>query len=106
MFKLISVLTVLSCSAFAALAAESSLEQSGRSARPAGSFEIAQACGWYAVFECDHSRSLGGPGYVIWTSNYPNFRPGWYCKVMGPFDSQGEASGAARRNGGYAKSAC
>lgn len=71
-----------------------------------GRFEVAQACGWYAVFQCAKNPNLGGPGYVIVTNNFPNFRPGWYCKVLGPFGSQGEAAQMARRYGGYAKSGC
>ena len=93
---------IVSCSAIgASAAAQPTLEGAGR-------LEVAQACGWYAVFQCDHKSSVGGPGYVVWTSNYPNFRPGWYCRVMGPFGSQGEAAATARvyGNQGYPKSAC
>lgn len=69
-------------------------------------FELAQACGWYAIFQCGKNANLGGPGYVIVTNDFPNFRPGWYCKVLGPYGTQGEAAYVARQGGGYAKSAC
>lgn len=63
------------------------------------------SCGWYAVFECSKSGNPGGPGHTIFTSEYPNFRPGWYCKVMGP-SSKAVANSNANKYGGYAKSAC
>jgi hypothetical protein len=75
--------------------------------RPAeGSYQVAQACGWYAIFQCARNSGVGGPGRTIWTSDFPNFRPGWFCRVMGPFGTQGEAARTARTFGGYAKSAC
>ncbi len=73
-----------------------------------GSFKVAaEFCDWYAIFECAKRRSgIGGPGYVIHTNDYPNFRKGWYCKVLGPYDSSGEASAVANQYGGYAKRGC
>jgi hypothetical protein len=59
---------------------------------PAGSYQVAQACGWYAISVC--TRGRGGAqraannygGYVIDSSSqaYPNFRGGWFCAVEGP----------------------
>ena len=65
----------------------------------------AQACGWYAIFTCARTPGVEGPGYTIWTSNYPNFEPGYYCNVIGP-SSRSEALRNATRWGGYAKSSC
>lgn len=69
-------------------------------------YDVAQACGWYAIFQCDRNGNPGGPGYTIYTSDFPNFSPGWHCKVMGPFENRSAAVRAANQNGGYAKSAC
>jgi len=54
------------------------------------SVQLAQACGWYAISVCSRSprgarrgaRRYGG--YVVLTDRIANFRPGWYCSVMGP----------------------
>lgn len=62
---------------------------SGVPVEPKG-FKIAQACGWYAVGTCSRrpgparrsARRFGG--YVVRTDNVANFRPGWFCSVMGP----------------------
>lgn len=90
-----------------ALAAERpALNEPTPAVKPAGSYEVAQACGWYAIFQCAKNPGVGGPGRLIYTSDYPNFRPGWYCRVMGPFGDRGRAVRRARRFGGYAKSAC
>jgi len=59
---------------------------------PAGSYQVAQACGWYAISVCSQSSKAANSaansygGYVLDTSSqaYPNFRPGWYCAVEGP----------------------
>ena len=64
------------------------------------------ACGWYAIFQCARTSNVGGPGRVIRTSDFPNFNPGWFCRVTGPFSSQGQATRRANQNGGYAKLAC
>jgi hypothetical protein len=66
---------------------------------------VAQACGWYAIFGCGHNPDAPGPGRVIYTDDYPNFRPGFYCNVIGP-SSYDRAVRNAERFGGYAKSAC
>lgn len=57
-----------------------------------GSYQIAQACGWYAISVCSRGRGRAQNaanrfgGYVIDSSSeaYPNFQPGWYCAVEGP----------------------
>jgi len=67
--------------------------------------QVAQVCGWYAIFGCGHNPDAPGPGRVIWTDDYPNFRPGFYCNVIGP-SSYDRAVDNANRYGGYAKSAC
>jgi hypothetical protein len=71
----------------------------------AGDMQVAQMCGWYAIFGCGHNPNAPGPGRVIWTNDYPNFRPGFYCNVIGP-SSYDRAVDNANRYGGYAKSAC
>lgn len=103
----IAATAIVSCSAIAP-AAEQPMREGGqgRAVKPAGSYDLAQACGWYAIFQCAKSRRVGGPGRVIRTSDYPNFRAGWYCRVMGPFGSRGQAVDRADEFGGYAKSAC
>lgn len=78
------------------------------------SYEVAQACGWYAIVGC--SRSWEGanreapPGtYVVNTGDYPNFRPGWFCAVDGPYASQRQVPiGKWRqwRGDAYVKNAC
>jgi hypothetical protein len=72
----------------------------------------ANICGWYAIFQCARSpNALGGPGRTINTNNYPNFTPGWFCRVIGP-DSKAATSNTLERgkvyNGGqgYMKSGC
>lgn len=86
-------------SALSASAASTSASESPRAPTAApGSYQVAQACGWYAISVC--SRRFGGAqrganrygGYVINSSSaaYPNFRPGWFCSVRGP-TSRGQA---------------
>jgi len=72
----------------------------------ASQLKSAQLCGWFAVFQCAHNTGVGGPGRLISTDAFPNFRPGWFCRVMGPFNNQGEAVRTARAFGGYAKAGC
>ena len=82
---------------------------------------VAQACGWYAISFCAQNvgaatdfAKRSGVGYVINTSdaNYPNFRAGGYCVVIGPLDQTAAEQEAARwRNSGvsptaYSKNAC
>jgi hypothetical protein len=73
----------------------------------------ANICGWYAIFQCARSpNNVGGPGRTINTNNYPNFAPGWFCRVLGPFGSRTEAQFSVNRgsvyNGGqgYVKNGC
>jgi hypothetical protein len=81
---------------------------------PEGSYQVAaNFCGWYAIFECSRSRGgIPGPGRVINTNNYPNFAPGYFCRVVGPFDTRIEALNSSERgkvyNGGrgYVKRGC
>ncbi|MBI1384804.1 MAG: hypothetical protein GC150_07840 [Rhizobiales bacterium] len=89
------------------------------SSQPAGSYQVAYACGWYAISVCSkgyNSAQKGANrygGYVIHTSHpdYPNFRNGWYCAVVGP-TSKSAAQGTARymrsigAHTAYAKNAC
>lgn len=57
------------------------------------------SCGWYAILQCSESERQAnrwsrrhGVGTVIDTSSgeFPNFRPGFYCVVIGPL-RRGEA---------------
>ena len=102
----VATLAALSCLAGVSAAAPASSDDPAKAVRPAGSYQVAQACGWYAIFSCARNRGVTGPGRTIHTDNYPNFRPGYYCKVMGPFRTRGEAAARADDYGGYAKSAC
>ncbi len=105
-----------SLSAFGPAAAQSS---SSAASDAKGSFQVAQACGWYAISVC--SRKYGPAqraanrygGYVVDTSSgaYPNFRGGWYCAVVGPKNRSAAKSTAAlmRRRGAssaYVKNGC
>lgn len=68
--------------------------------------QLVQDCGWYAIFGCDADNPhVDGPGHTIWTSDYSNFRHGYYCNVLGP-SSHGVAVRNAHINGGYARSGC
>jgi hypothetical protein len=83
-------------------------------------FQMAQACGWYAVVHCGSSASArsfaqrAGAGRIINTSsdNFPNFQPGYFCVVQGPMDRRTALEVAAdwRARGlspsAYAKSSC
>jgi hypothetical protein len=102
----VAATAIVSFSAIAPAAEQPMREGQARAVKPAGSYDLAQECGWYAIFQCAKSRRVGGPGRVIWTSDFPNFRPGWFCRVMGPFSSRVQAVDRAEEFGGYAKSAC
>lgn len=67
-------------------------------------------CGWYVVLGCGKRAGdqenklydLGGPNAgggaglsVISTNNYPNFRPGYYCVVDGPYETPDQAESIA-----------
>lgn len=92
---------------------------------PAGSYEVAFAgCGWYVVLGCGTSfdgaratmNNLGGPMAgggaglkVANTSEYPNFRNGFFCVVDGPYSSQGAAQSVAWNEAvrdAYVKNGC
>jgi hypothetical protein len=66
----------------------------------------ASACGYYAVFQCAKRGALSGPGYTIATSNVDGFRPGFLCKVLGPFNTQSKAKAAGRAGKSYVKYGC
>lgn len=100
-----------------------SAEVGGRAApsatAPAGSYQVAQACGWYAISVCSRSRGAARRaanthgGYVIdsGSDEFPNFRPGWWCAVNGPMSRRRALRRAddMRYEGArsaYAKSAC
>lgn len=104
--RIVSVAAVLSCSVGLALAAQSTGDGAPKAAPADGRFQVASACGWYAIYTCDKSPSVDGPGYTVRTDDYPNFRKGWYCNVGGPFNSKADAQTQARRFGGYVKKAC
>ena len=84
--------------------------------------QVAQRCGLYVIGTCSRSSREAnreadeiGLGYVINTSssNYPNFRSGFYCVVEGPLDDRYEAEAIRRRwlrrgapSSTYIKDAC
>lgn len=77
------------------------------------------SCGWYAVLTCSKSEREAnrwsrrhGVGTVVDTSSdeFPNFRPGFYCVVIGPM-RRGEALDTADDHRdiaptAYAKESC
>lgn len=77
------------------------------------------SCGWYAVLQCSQSEREAnrwsrrhGVGTVVDTSSdeFPNFRPGFYCVVIGPM-RRGEALDTADDHRdiaptAYAKESC
>lgn len=103
---------------------ESMLSPSRPHAAAPQRMQLAQNCGWFVIGTCSRSRrdaqraadeEGGGNGYVISTSSreYPNFRPGYYCVVEGPFDREGQAERALSRwrragapRSSYIKNAC
>lgn len=78
------------------------------------SFEVAQACGWYAIVGCSRdwngASSIAPPGtQIIDTNLYPNFRNGWFCAADGPYPSQAVVPlwrWKQFHSDAYAKSAC
>lgn len=66
----------------------------------------ADACGYYAVFQCSKSSNVKGHGYKIRTDDVDGFRPGWWCRVTGPYSNQSKAKKEARLYGGYVKYGC
>ena len=110
----IVLVCILSTSAFA-LETQRDTQSSKRSS---DTFQVAQVCGWFAIYHC--SRSAGDAqrfanshrGHVIDTTSarYPNFRGGYYCVVDGP-TSHGNAVRLANSMRGvsptsYAKNSC
>jgi hypothetical protein len=106
-------LALLSASALMAAAAPA------RAVEPDAPVVKVQACGWYSIMTCVTDPGAArrwsaryGTGYVIDTSSnaYPNFRPGFFCVVNGPFGrSQALQDADANRDiapTAYAKSAC
>lgn len=70
-------------------------------ALPAGARE--RACGWYVILGCspeayeaekvlEEVRGIVLPGssgtHIVETVDYPNFNPGLFCVVDGPFGSE------------------
>ena len=56
-----------------------------------------QGCGWYVIMGCAKSysgaqRMAGNGALVVNTSDYPNFRNGWYCAADGPFNRKYDAN--------------
>lgn len=56
-----------------------------------GAFELAQQdCGWYAISVCSQRGGVARRGvdryggYVVDTNDVANFRPGFFCAVVGP----------------------
>ncbi|MGI9522771.1 MAG: SH3 domain-containing protein [Hyphomicrobiaceae bacterium] len=77
------------------------------------------ACGWYAIGSCSRNyraarrvaRQIGGDVVNTSSPNYPNFRPGWQCAVVGPLEREvAQASAEQMRYSSvpsaYAKSSC
>lgn len=56
-----------------------------------------EGCGYYVIMGCSKSYSgaqrMAGNGFlVVNTSDYPNFRNGWYCAAEGPFNRKSQAN--------------
>lgn len=94
-------------------------------ANNADNYEVAFAgCGWYIVLGCSSNfnsarntlNNLGGPFAgggaglkVANTSEYPNFRNGFYCVLDGPYNSQSAAQSVAWNEAvrdAYVKNGC
>jgi hypothetical protein len=88
-----------------------------------GRFQVAKACGWYAVYFCSRNAREAEnwtyqreaiDSHTIHTNlaQYPNFAPGWACAVDGPMDRESAIAKARQwKDSGsaptaYAKSAC
>ena len=75
---------------------------------------LAQACGWYVISGCyrkwsqANTRSQKIGAYVVNTSSaaYPNFRPGYFCAVFGPYDKSTARSKSRYIKPSYIKNAC
>lgn len=92
--KMTRLLTVLALGTLLPVSASAAPANQGPAPRAqvAGSYQVAQVCGYFAISACHRSwraarRSANRyGGFVIDSSNpnYPNFRPGWYCSAIGP----------------------
>lgn len=104
---------------FAALAVGLTLSSTALADTRAPVFEnkpiqLAQACGWYVISGCFRSwgpanNRAGKIGaYVVNTSDaaYPNFRPGWFCAVFGPYNKSTARSKSKYIKPSYIKNAC
>ncbi len=112
---------MLSASAHATYQPSGATNVSTKHSGSAGSTQVAQVCGWFAISVCSTTfrkaqRAVNrwGEGYVVDTSSseYPNFAPGYFCAVSGP-KSRGAAMATARNmrragisSSAYAKSSC
>jgi hypothetical protein len=86
---------------------------------PQKGVQLAQVCGWFAIYYCSRGYQEAASvaaryrGFVVDSSDprLPNFRPGWYCVAEGPTGRLQALDWAAyaRRDGfstAYAKSSC
>ena len=78
----------------APLAIAAGMVATGYGSAAASTFE---GCGWYVIMGCSKSYSgaqrMAGNGLlVVNTSDYPNFRNGWYCAAEGPFGRKSQAN--------------
>lgn len=61
----------------------------------------AAGCGWYAIAYCSQDAGVAQAqtgvfgGFVINTSDYAKFRPGWFCVVQGPMRNDAGGRDAA-----------
>lgn len=117
---LLALVLITSASALAsAHSPAGAMDQATKPQLPDGSYRVAQACGWYAIYSCSRSRRdaqrfsrENDIGFVVDTSDddYPNFRRGYYCVVEGPMSRRRALSAADRASDfaptAYAKNAC
>ena len=94
------------------------------SVMPSQAAAAADRCGWYVVLGCSRSHSgaeriltkLGGEGvggsagaHVVDNSGLPNFTPGWWCVVDGPYSRRENAEEIAWKEAvpdAYSKNGC
>jgi hypothetical protein len=85
-------------------AAESpGIQKEQATASPEGSYRVAQACGWWAIFGCakNYGAAQGyvnrwGGGCVVDTDSCNNFAGGFYCAASGPKTQQAAEITASR----------
>lgn len=70
---------------------------------PGGSYKVAQACGYWAIFGCSRNFAATqatvnqyGGGCVMNTDDCDNFAGGFYCAVTGPKTKQAADITASR----------